>query len=234
MAGKQKPPRIVAELGRPETPGETAARKAETSRLYRERKTVNNLVFSLLVSVAMVALIVLIVPRGTDQWTNYEVDVAELAEQSTQSAGRPLVAPQVPESWKAKQAVLRSDSVSKTVYWKINYTTENNAYAAVIEAFAANGGEVNPTWISQQLEEQKPTANETIGGLDWVVYDHPNRSPDEANMIFGLQSQVGSTTLLVYGTDRPEVLRTLAAEVAAQATSLDLAGAGAQPEEEAS
>ena len=75
MAG----PRIVAELGRPETASETAARKAENSRLYRQRKTVNNLTLSLLVSLGMVLLIVLIVPRGTDVWGDHIVDVAAAA-----------------------------------------------------------------------------------------------------------------------------------------------------------
>jgi len=41
-------------------------------------------------------------------------------------------------------------------------------------------------------------------------------------VVFALQTRVGDNTLLVYGTDRPEVLRTLAAEVASQAKSLGL------------
>ena len=39
-----KQPRVVAELGRPETPDETAARKAASSAAYRSSKTVRNLV----------------------------------------------------------------------------------------------------------------------------------------------------------------------------------------------
>lgn len=217
MAREPKPPRVVAELGRPETPAETAARKAETSRLYRQRKTVNNLVFSLLVTLGVVAIIFLAVPRGTDQWSDYEVDVAKLAAESSQQAGVPLVAPEVDESWKPKQAVLNVDSVSETIYWRINYTTANNDYAAVVQAFTAAGEPVNPTFISEQLEEQEPTGTETIGGLDWVVYDHQNRNPEEANMLYGLETQVGDVTFLVFGTDTPEVIRGLAAHVAAQA-----------------
>jgi hypothetical protein len=47
---RAKAKRVVAELGRPETPEEEAARRAENSRLYRQRKTVNNLVYSLIVT----------------------------------------------------------------------------------------------------------------------------------------------------------------------------------------
>lgn len=222
MAEKQKRPTIVAELGRPETASETASRKAEQSRLYKQRKTVNNLVFSLLVSVALMVVIVLIVPRGTDQWADHSVNVAEAAAQNEANAARPLVAPNVPETWKAKQALIRTEKGSDIMYWYIGYTTENQAYAAVNQAFTNSGEAVNETWISQQLEAQKPTGTERIGGLEWTVYDHPNRDADENNVLFALQTQVGSNTLLIYGTDRPEVLRTLAADVASQAATLGL------------
>ncbi len=64
MSPSKRPPAVVAELGRPETPEETAERKAENSRNHRNRQTVNNLVLSLIATVAVVALIVLFVPRG--------------------------------------------------------------------------------------------------------------------------------------------------------------------------
>lgn len=231
MASKQKSPVIVAELGRPETAGETAARKSENSRLYKARKTVNNLVFSLLVSLGLVLVIVLVVPRGTDQWTQHSVDVAEAAEQNAPTVGQQLVAPEVPATWKAKQAALSGEQGSDILSWRINYTTENEAYATVVQALTKSGEQVNETWIGIQLEGQEPTGSETLGGLKWTVYDHPKNDPRETNMVFGLQSQIGTTTLLVYGTDRPEVLRTLAAQVAEQARGiLPDAAVGGDPE----
>lgn len=229
MAEKQKQPAVVAELGRPETASETASRKTEQSRLYKKRKTVNNLVFSLLVSVALMIVMVLIVPRGTDQWLDHSVNVAEAAAQNEANAVRPLIAPDVPETWKAKQALIRTEKGSDIMYWYVGYTTENQAYAAVSQAFTKSGEPVNETWIAQQLEAQQPTGTERIGGLEWTVYDHPNRSPDKSNVLFALQTQVGDNTLLVYGTDRAEVLRTLAADVAGQAVALGLSNDN-QPE----
>ena len=55
MAG----PRIVAELGRPETPQETADRKAASSARYRSSKTFRNLVAALLITIAVVAVVYL-------------------------------------------------------------------------------------------------------------------------------------------------------------------------------
>ncbi|MBK0422658.1 DUF4245 domain-containing protein [Leucobacter sp. CSA2] len=218
MAKKQKAPVVVAELGRPETPAETAARKAVDSHNYRARKTVNNLVLSLLVSLALVVVIVLMVPRGTGGYSEHRVDVPKLAQEASPSAGRQLAAPAVPQAWKAKSAGLKqSDGVT---LWQINYTTvdettKTESYAAVVQAFTADGKPVTDDWIMGQLENQKPTGAETIGGIDWAVYDHTDRNPDESNMLFGLQGTWKGDTILVYGTDTPETLRVLASDVAA-------------------
>ena len=207
----------MAELGRPETPAETAARKATDSRLYRQRKTVNNLVFSLLVSLGLVLVIVLMVPRGTGGFAEHSVDVPALAAEAAPDAGRALAAPAVPESWKAKWAGLsESDGVTS---WRINYTTVDEAtgteaYAAVVQAFTADGAPVNETWVAQQLEQQEPTGAETLGGIEWTVYDHPDRSADESNMLFGVRGVHDGDTILVFGTDSPATLRVLATEVA--------------------
>lgn len=216
MAKKQKPPVVVAELGRPETPAETAARKAADSRKYRQSKTVNNLVFSLLVSVALVIVIVLAVPRGTGGWSEHSVDVRDAAASATTSSGMPLIVPEVPDSWKAKQAELRTAPSGDITYWYIGYTTENDAYAAVVQAYTASGAPVDATWIAQHLETLEPTGTETIGGIEWVVYDYPDRDTDSSNVRFAMQAQVGSDTILVYGTDSSAVLRTLTAAVATQ------------------
>ena len=217
MAKKQKPPVVVAELGRPETPAETAARKATDSRNYRQRKTVNNLVFSLLVSLGLVLVIVLMVPRGTDTFSDHRVDVVALAEDAAPSAGRQLAAPDVPEAWKAKWAGLKKSG--DVTLWQINYTTVDEAtgvesYAAVVQAFTADGAPVTEDWITGQLEDQQPTGSESIGGIDWTVYDHTDRDPDESNMLFGLSGDWQGDAILVYGTDTPETLRVLASQVA--------------------
>ncbi|HQX36756.1 MAG TPA: DUF4245 domain-containing protein, partial [Microbacteriaceae bacterium] len=71
-------PRVVAELGRPETSQETADRKAESSRLYRVRKTPSNLVWALLVSLGVVLVMVMITPRG-DGAPREDIDIAAAA-----------------------------------------------------------------------------------------------------------------------------------------------------------
>ena len=101
-SGAKRPARgrVVAELGRPETPEETAARKAENSRNYRARKTVNNLVYSLLATVGVVVLIVLVVPRS-DQPLDRAVDWRAVTAEAQQTREQTLVDPELPEGWRA-------------------------------------------------------------------------------------------------------------------------------------
>lgn len=212
---KEKRPAVVAELGRPETPAETAARKAETSRLYRSRKTVNNLVLSLIVSLGLVVVIVLMAPGltgGKDVFAEHSVDVAELATAAEPTAGRALVAPEVGDGWLAKHAGL--NTIEGVTSWRINYTTPDVAYAGVVQGFTADGSPVDDEWVSSQLEGQTPTGSEQLGGADWVVYDHTDRDPDSSNMLFGLQTEIDGNVILVFGTDTPATLRVLAAEIA--------------------
>lgn len=83
-----KQPPIVAELGRPETPDETAARKAASSKAYRGSQTVRNLVAALLVTVAVVAVIIFAVPRGEPVKAE-EIDVAGIAARRGVDHGEP-------------------------------------------------------------------------------------------------------------------------------------------------
>ena len=206
---KDKPKNIVAELGRPETASETAARKAENSRLYRSRKTMNNLVFSLLVTVGLVAVIYLMVPRGTGDFEDRSVDVAQAAADA--GASHALAVPEVPDTWKAKQAGLTNEN--GLLYWQVLYTTENGAFATVMQAYAPDGSPVSEKWIATKLEDQDPTGSEQLGGMSWTVYDHQERRADQVNMRFGLEGSFEGDTVLVFGTDDEGTVRVLATQV---------------------
>lgn len=217
---KQKRRNIVAELGRPETAAETAARKAEGTRLYKSRKTVNNLVFSLLVTVGLVFVIYLLVPRGVGDYADRSVDVAQAAEAA--GASYTLAVPDVPDTWKAKQATLTVDS--GVTYWQIHYTTENEAYASVVQAYTPDGDPVSAKWIAGKFEDQPPTGTEQLGGIDWNVYDHQDRKADKVNMRFGLEGAVGTNSVLVYGTDDASTIRVLATQVSESLSDFEQLG----------
>lgn len=207
MAGK-KPPRVVAELGRPETAAETRARKSRDSRLYRERKTVNNLVFSLLVSLAAVLLIVLMVPRGKGNFENLSVDVARVVSEASAASGHSFVAPKVAAGWKAKTATVKT--VDGVTWLQINYVTAQKQYAAVTQAFRADAGPVSESWLKERLEGQKPTGSVRLAGALWQLYDYPKRDISKGNLRYGLKTAWQGDVLIVYGTAPAGQIRDLA------------------------
>ena len=188
-----KKPKIVAELGRPETPEETIARKQENSRLYRSRKTINNLVFSLLVTVGLVAAIYFLVPRA-DGEPNWQVDYVAQSEIASQSLGEPLLVPAMPELWRANAAELRNAANGQVTSWYIGFITPKDKFIAFNEAFDANA-----TWVANELKDYPATGTKNIDGQEWTVYD--NRSYKEAgNVQYAMVTTLGRSTVVLYGT----------------------------------
>ena len=103
--------RVVAELGRPETPEETASRKAESSRIYRSSQTFRNLIAAILATLAIVLVVVFGVPRGTLA-TPDAIDVAEIASGLGEAYGRTVISPDLPGDWRVNSAKMEGDEVS--------------------------------------------------------------------------------------------------------------------------
>jgi hypothetical protein len=200
--------RVVAELGRPETPQETTARKAENSRLYRQRKTVNNLVFSLLATVGAVALIVLIVPRG-DTVELSSVDVPRVAAQVQLGEDQTLAVPALPEGWSSNAAELRREGGID--YWYVGLLTPKAGYVGL-----SQGLDADADWVASQLDRRAATGVEEIDGREWTVYDHRDSGADTGNTPYALETTEGSSTYLVYGTAPTDEIRQVVDAVSPQ------------------
>src|ERR1051325_9101375 len=88
---------------RAETPDEAAERKAESSARRRSNQTTLNLVLALLASLAVVALIFLVVVRPQSV-EREPVDWAANARDAQSEFDVPLAAPSLPEGWTANRA----------------------------------------------------------------------------------------------------------------------------------
>lgn len=185
---RAKSRRVVAELGRPETPEEEAARRAENSRLYRERKTVNNLVLSLSVTLGVVAILYFAVPR-TDEPIAWQVDYVTVGQQVQSSVAEPIVVPAMAETWLANAAEIRTGS-DDVVVWRIGFVTPAQGFINFEEAFGAN-----PTWLSNRMEDTSPVATTVIDGVTWSVYDNG----DAGNNSYGLSATIDGVTYLLRG-----------------------------------
>ena len=207
-----KKPKIVAELGRPETPAETAARKAENSRLYKSRKTINNLVYSLLVTVGLVAVIYFLVPRA-DGEPNWQVDYVAQSEIASKSLGESLLVPAMPEQWRANAAELRNVTNGQVTSWYIGFITPSDKFIAFNEAFDAN-----ETWVSNELKDYPATSTVTIDGQQWTVYN--NRSMNDAgNVEYAMVTTLGRSTVVLYGTADDAEFEQLATSITADLRS---------------
>lgn len=209
MSKPPKGPKIVAGLGRPETPAETQARKAENSRLYVQRKTVNNLVLSLLATVGLVAVIFFVVPRP-NVTPNWQVDYVALSEQAALSMSGTLITPQMPSGWAANAAEVRSSAADGVTSWYIGFITPSNEFIGYQEALVAN-----PTWVANTLKGNAPTGSRTIGTQVWTEYDY--RSMEDAkNLAYALVTVNGDSTFVLYGTANDAEFTALAEKISTQ------------------
>lgn len=206
----RRQPRVVAELGRPETPQETAERKAENSRNYRKRKTINNLVYSLLVCVGVVLVIALAVPRADNSLLR-EVDYSAVAAEAQSSTEHILANPELPGSWSANRA--ETDKTGGVSSWNLGLITPDKAYIGIVQGFDAN-----ETWLSQQLRQQAATSTITVDGVEWTVYDNRGRE-DVGNMEYALTTESGASTFIVFGTADGDEFLTVASALADQVSA---------------
>ncbi|WP_423923060.1 DUF4245 domain-containing protein [Frigoribacterium sp. 2-23] len=207
--GRSKPPRIVAELGRPETPAETAARKAENSRKHRANQTAMNLTLSLVASLGIVLFLVLVVVRPNDV-TRPAIDYVHVASNAEASVSAPLAAPVLPTGWSANAAEVRSSPADKVPTWYVGLITPSDQFIAIDQ-----GIDANPTWVSNQVQNTAATSTRDIAGLTWDVYDR--RDDDKpGNYAYSLATTIGRSSIVLYGTADDTEFDAVATAVAAQ------------------
>jgi len=208
VAAKQ--PAVVAELGRPETPEETAARKAENSRKRRANQTAFNLIVATIASLGIVLFLVVVVVRPTPEPTP-GVDYAAIAAQSQAEATATLIVPALPDTWSANAANFETRNEVPT--WYVGFITPTVQFIALNQGIGAN-----PTWQSVVLDNAAETGSVTIDGLTWSVYDQRDKS-DTGNFAYSMSTTTGDSTILLHGTAPIAEFELLAASIAAEVPS---------------
>ena len=203
-----KKPAISADLGRPETPEETAARRAEQSRLYRARKTINNLIFSLLVTVGLAVVIYFMVPHSEGN-PNWAVDYQKVSASAQSTVNSPLVTPNMPSTWKANKAQIRTGTADKVIVWYIGFIPPANTYIGYRQGIAASA-----SWTASVLPDLRSSGTKHIGGLVWTVYD--NRSAEHpGNLAYALSTTANGDVFVLNGTASDADFEAIAGQVAA-------------------
>ncbi|GAA1205838.1 DUF4245 domain-containing protein [Rhodoglobus aureus] len=208
---KNTEPRVVAELGRPETPEETFARKAENSRKHRANQTLFNLVIATVASLGIVLLLVLVVVRPTDD-KPVTADYQTIAADAQTDASEPLLAPTLPPDWYANSARLGTSSSVQT--WYIGFVTPPSPSAQFVAL--EQGIEANETWLSIATDGAPATDATTIEGIDWKIYDRRSSS-GTGNYAYSMSAQIAGSTVVLHGTATDNEFELLAASIAAEA-----------------
>lgn len=210
MARSNKSAPVVAELGRPETPEETAARKAEDSRNYRARKTINNLIYSLIAVLGLVAVIFFAVPRN-DTPPDWQVDYRAVAASAASGVPGSLITPDLPATWQANKAELTR--IDGHAAWVINFITPSQEYITYEQIFEEDSSGLSRLYGSNRSLTDKKQIGD---GLLWSEYD--NRQGNDAGQpqTYALAT-FGMTDLFVLdGKGSNEEFTALARAVAAQ------------------
>lgn len=199
-------PRVVAELGRPETPQETADRKAASSAAYRSSQTFRHLIAALLVTLGVLAVIYLAVPRGSfDEPT--PVDVPAAAASASASLGHTLLVPVVPGDWRANDARVVGSM------WRVVYAPQSG-FVNVAQGIGADDD-----WASQTVGGFAPSGTVTIEGIVWDEYVIPDAARTDS-ISYALSTDAGSDTVLVYGATDAETAAVAASGLADQIRAL--------------
>ena len=208
MARRDPKPRpIVAELGRPETLEEEAARKAQNSKNYRDSKTIRNLWVAVGVTVGIVALIVLLVPRD-DSSRLQAVDYRAVAVSAQRTLPVPLAVPELPDTWSSNVAEIRTASLDGVTSWFVGLITPSKQFLSITQ-----GIDANPSWLVTELKQTSPAGTTTIDGIEWTVYDNRDSDRDVGNAKYALTTESGRSTFIVAGTATPEEAEALASTI---------------------
>lgn len=187
-----KQPRIVAEIGRAETPEETAARKAEFSKNYRASQTFRNLIAALIITLAVVAIVIFGVPRGQPA-TEHKVDLPAIAADVESTMERPVLVPELSDFWRVNAAQLEGGA---TTVWDITLAPadeDERGFIRIAQAF-----DDDASWAPQVLDGTAATDTAQIGGLEWDVYSLGGKS--ESNVNYAIGTQAGDDYILLYGS----------------------------------
>ncbi len=198
---------IVAELGRAETPQETAERKAAASVKRRANQTMLNLAIATVVS-ALIAVVIVVTVGLVDSGSRIApVDYRAEGQAAAGAVSEPIVVPELPDGWTANRAQLvrGSDGVTS---WEIGFVTPGERYIALVQ-----GVDANASWLAAQVRSAKPGPVVPIGGVDWTSYDR-RQVGSPGNVAYALVTTSGGSTIVLAGTADDTEFEVLAAAVA--------------------
>lgn len=163
--------------------------------------SVANMIRSMLVVGAIVAVLIAVVPR-VNQVSQPPVDVSSVATQVAADTKWPIEVPQgLPAGWKAT-SVRYVRSTDGLMTWHAGYQSPTGNYVAIEQTKDATAG-----WLAAQTNRARETGQTQAGGLTWGTYV---RSGKVQNSLVHKAESAGQLTTIVTGTGTFDELSTFA------------------------
>jgi len=199
----KKEPREVAGLGRPETPEEKRDRVSKARAERRARQTVSNLVWSMLASLGVVAVLIFVVVRPDTNLVE-PVDWNAVAVQAESQLPAAPVSPDLPEGWRANRAEVSRAPGAQAV-WSIGLLSPNDAFVFLDQGFSADA-----RWVAERTRQARSTGTidlATEGGevVVWEEFDRRDTDPN-GNYAYLLVAELDSGYVVLGGTSELAVL----------------------------
>lgn len=206
-------PREVAGLGRPETPQEKNDRVREARAERKARQNMRNLVWSLLTSLGVVALLVFVVARPDTNLVT-PVEWQEVALQAQDQAPGELVVPELPAQWSANRAEISGESGTEAL-WSVGFIGPNQSFVFLDQAFGAD-----QQWLVEKTKQSQATETLELSSGDTVLvfqeFDRRDSDPT-GNYSYLLVHESTDAIIVIGGNNADAVI------VVAQAVTTDIA-----------
>lgn len=158
----------------------------------RAKQTVRNLIFSMLATLGVVALIFLGVPRD-DSSLIQKFDYQSVAEEGERSLGKDFLAPKIPDSWWSNAA--RVEKQLGLDVWYVGFVTGENQFVGLSQAFSSN-----PSWEADILAGNRLSGELEISGLKWETYPTTSPSDPPGTKEYAMLHRASDFTVVIYGT----------------------------------
>lgn len=175
----------------------------------RAKQTVRNLIYSMLVTLALTMVIVLIVPRD-DTNRIQPVDYVGISQTVQDSVAETLIAPKLLTDWWVNAARVEKDLGVET--WYVGFITPDDQYIGLTQAF-----ESNPSWLANKLQGNWLDVTVEIEGRTWEVWPTLLPSVPKGTKEYAMVHTFDNQAVVIYGTASEEDFNKLATQI-----SLDL------------
>lgn len=175
----------------------------------RAKQTVRNLIYSMLVTLALTMVIVLIVPRD-DTNRIQPVDYVGISQTVQASVAETLIAPKLETDWWVNAARVEKDLGVET--WYVGFITPDDQYIGLTQAF-----ESNPSWLANKLQGNWLDVTVEIEGRTWEVWPTLLPSVPKGTKEYAMVHTFDNQAVAIYGTASEEDFNKLATQI-----SLDL------------